>query len=362
MLQEYCTYCGQLDIVSPNKFRKCAHEGCKLYFHTNCEEKLKKSHYYDQVQGPNFVCPAHYCKKCYKVFEPEEGEGVIKCIRCYSNYHDECFDPNTKSMYLTKTNIVCFRHYEMSRVPSTFNKTSEPQLAKLFRDPQLKIGNSELLNRYKNDHIQSLPVSIPKGLNVAETIITMEKLLNAVIDKDQQILKAAKNINILQKKDLLYLNEKAGKKISSDEVYVLSQKNLIQTLDYLHEKTRFKMQKDMQNEKIEEDLKDEVKNAEIHPTCPPPENKRPQNLPKPVSSGLKRTATMISRLFGGHEARRKIQKRFEKTFDDVVEFLESGCKKKEDQHQPFVDLSQIIEISTPPETEQVNTHNSLFSY
>lgn len=88
MLQEYCTLCGQLDIVSQNKFRKCAFDGCKLYFHTECEEKLKKSNYYDKVQGPNFICPAHFCKKCYKPFEIEE-EGVIKCVRCYSNYHDE---------------------------------------------------------------------------------------------------------------------------------------------------------------------------------------------------------------------------------------------------------------------------------
>lgn len=241
-----------------------------------------------------------------------------------------------------------------------FANESDPQVPKIFRDPQLQIGNSELLNRYKNDSITNLPVSIPQGLNISDTIIAMEKLLKAAIEKDQQILKAAKNLNIMQKKDLLYLNEKAGKKISSDEVYVLSQKNLTQTLDYLNEKTKFKIQKDKQNDTINEEMKEKSKEVEVPLENTEPEIKHSQDIQKPIpSSGLKRTANMISRLFGGDEVKRKFQKRFEKTFDDVLEFLESSSKKQEDQRQPFVDLTKIIQISMPSVTEQVNNLNYL---
>lgn len=241
-----------------------------------------------------------------------------------------------------------------------FTHEADQQLPKIFRDPQLQIGNSELLNRYKNDSNTNLPVSIPQGLNVSDTIIAMEKLLKAAIEKDQQILKAAKNLNILQKKDLLYLNEKAGKKISSDEVYVLSQKNLAQTLDYLNEKSKFKIQKEKQADRVNEEMKEETKEVEVPLENPEPEIKHSQDIPKPIpSSGLKRTANMISRLFGGNEVKRKFQKRFEKTFDDVLEFLESSSKKQEDQRQPFVDLTQIIQVSMPLDLEQVNNPNSL---
>ena len=74
----------------------------------------------------------------------------------------------------------------------------------------------------------------------------MEKQLSLAIEKSSQILQAAKGLNLSDKMDMLYKNERAGKKLSNEEIYILSQKNLTQTFDMIQDKIKFKGQQKKQ--------------------------------------------------------------------------------------------------------------------
>ena len=246
----------------------------------------------------------------------------------------------------------------------------------IFSDPPIALGsNSVLLEHKKNsemihDKITMKMQKFQENFDIKETIEMMEKQLYSAIEKGAQILKASKDMNYAQKMDLLYKHDKAGKKLGSDEVYILSQKNLVNTMDKLNHRIQRKFSEE-ENElrnSIEEDkdekLIEESKNEPVKIEALDESNENLNNIEKINSPkslklvqnhiqndqtvenntvhdtvtqnnrvlekpcvGLRKTAFMMSRMFGGDQVKKRIKKEVDKKYDDLYQYMKSDDKR-----------------------------------
>jgi len=190
--------------------------------------------------------------------------------------------------------MVCFRHMlktevtkEEKRLNSIFEKKpSQDQDLIIFTDPPLQPGNDKILQQYKtdqapqnnteSDEINSYMQNIlHQDFDIKETIALMEKQLASAVEKGSQILQAAKGMSISQKMNLLYKYDKSGKKLSNDEIYILSQKNLVKTMDRINEKIKSQYQ-DNQDDSIMKE--NETDNSQIDEANIKEENIKEENM------------------------------------------------------------------------------------
>ncbi|CAI2363424.1 unnamed protein product [Moneuplotes crassus] len=167
-----------------------------------------------------------------------------------------------------------------------------------------------------DDHSELLksipPALIPQDFDISKSITQITQQLSVAVAQGSQILANTKGISITQRRSSSNFFTKyridghgfssCGRRLNSDEIYaqwllnppksmyILSQKNLVATLEKLNEKPTRPVQ--------EENL----------------ETKKPL-------SGLKRTAKMVSKLFKGQEIRSKIQKRSEDMYKELEDHL-----------------------------------------
>lgn len=282
---------------------------------------------------------------------------MVNCIRCYVKYHDHCRVPS-EFKFLTLNHMVCFRHKINKDKPSFENRLAgifdkKPTVQNtdivLFSDPPIEPGNSRILNEYKRaDNNSQLPISILQDFNIAETIALMEKQLAAAVEKSSQILEAAKGINLSDKKDMFSKNKKVGKKLSIEEIYILSQKNLIKTLNRLDEMSKHKSKIEDKNN-VSEGIQTPVHEKEESKADNLLQSLKPQTLvdqsikddrvnassevknmkSKPLC-GLKRTANMLSSIFGANRARNKMLSKIQKQYEDVENYVLTEIQKEQE--------------------------------
>lgn len=263
---------------------------------------------------------------------------------------------NNDFKFLTQKHMVCFRHKinkEKSaienRLAGIFDKkpTFTTSDLVIFSDPPIEPGNDKILQEYKrSENDINLPASVLQDFNIKDTIILMEKHLSAAIEKSHQILEAAKGINISQKRDLLSKTEKSGKKLSIEEIYILSQKNLAKTLDNINERSRLKKVKESRLEaerqqeesKVDEQVRDIQQDLEPEPTKDSTKNANTQQSShaakesKPLF-GLKRTANMMSKIFGADKAKQKVYSKIQKQYEEVENYVFDLAKNPDNEEK-----------------------------
>ena len=144
---------------------------------------------------------------------------------------------------------------------------------------------------------------------------------------------------------MLFRNERIGKKLSNEEIYILSQKNLVTTLDGINEKTKNShFEENNHNDKTSihpnEELKidqqaknEDIKKPEINQT----QEKVQKQAEKLPLWGLKRTAFMMSKLFGAQEIKEKLNRKFDHTYSGLEKFLMT----KEEKPKPLYNEKAI---------------------
>lgn len=182
--------------------------------------------------------------------------------------------------------MICFRHKvrkdkyaNESRLMGIFDsKPALPSYVIVYNDPPINPGNDKILKEYntlsllpnaegksnpEKELTEFLKVAAQENFNISDAIGVMEKQLCLAIEKSSQILQAAKGLNLSDKMDMLYKNERAGKKLSNEEIYILSQKNLTQTYDMLQEKIKCKMQSKKQQLLEEAQISNDTNQEEV---------------------------------------------------------------------------------------------------
>lgn len=267
-----------------------------------------------------------------------------------------------KYKFVTQDKFVCHRHMlkqdtadKKGGITSIKSILERSQIGAesytIFSDPPLTPGTDEILRLLKCQLKQ--PKRVPNSANfheeidIQETLEMMENQLMSAIEKGAKILHASKDINYEQKMDLVYRHDNGGKKIGSDEVYILSQKNLVKTMENLNgrakdlddELTNVEQNTDLEGElmgsieTVKQEVKQEVASEEIIPNIivrsptyvhsngdVQPQSDGIFPTEKPLS-GFRRTASVMSRLLGGDIIKKRIKKEVEKQYDDLYNFV-----------------------------------------
>ena len=108
-----CAVCGHHQGDSP--VSRCHVSGCGKFYHDSCLTRytIWPQH---KITNGNIYCPDHTCHTCASD-NPRDpvmkyNEKLVHCIKCPTAYHsgDQCLAAGT--IQLTKTDIICPKHYK----------------------------------------------------------------------------------------------------------------------------------------------------------------------------------------------------------------------------------------------------------
>ena len=119
-----CGICGE---AGPEKVTRCHAAGCGRWYHAPCLAKYTLWPQHKLTNG-HIYCPAHTCHTCASD-NPKDpvmkyNEKLMHCVRCPTAYHtgDHCVAAGT--IQLTKTDIICPKHYKPAPKTKKGNQAS----------------------------------------------------------------------------------------------------------------------------------------------------------------------------------------------------------------------------------------------